>query len=204
VYEHSKLKWLSNCAKIMKKIVAVVGSPHLQGNTNAMVDYAFKVFEKNGIQTKKIALAKYKIKPCIACGLCKTGLTCSIKDDGMTELYDDFINADAVIWASPTYMGCVSAQIKALMDRTIPLRRNGFLLQDKPGAVFAVGGSRNGGQELVINQIQAFMHIHGMFPVGDDNHFGGIAHAPFQEDENGKETVLQTAKKIVRLLNKLK
>ena len=188
----------------MKKIVAVVGSPRLKGNTDAMVDLAFEIAEKNGFETEKISLVEHKIKPCIACGLCKTGLTCSIKDDGMIELYDTFKSADAIIWVSPTYMGSISAQIKAIMDRTVALRRNGFLLKDKFSAAFAVGGSRNGGQELVINQIHAFMHIHGMIPVGDDSHFGGIAHAPFEEDEVGRETVIQTTEKLCRVLNKLK
>lgn len=188
----------------MKKIVAVVGSPHLKGNTNAMVDLAFEIFQKHGFETTKISLAEYKIKPCIACGLCKTGLTCSIKDDGMINLYETFSSADAIIWASPTYMGNVSAQIKAILDRTIALRRNGFLLKDKFSAAFAVGGSRNGGQEFVVNQLQAYMHIHGMIPLGDDNHFGGIAYAPFSEDQTGQETVIQTAEKICRMLNKLK
>lgn len=188
----------------MKKIVAVVGSPHLQGNTNAMVDLAFEVAEKYGFETVKISLSEHKIKPCIACGLCKTGLTCSIKDDGMIELYNTFTSADAIIWASPTYMGCISAQIKAIMDRTVALRRNDFLLKDKLSAAFAVGGSRNGGQEFAVSQMQAFMHIHGMIPVGDDNHFGGIAHAPFDQDEVGKDTVVQTTEKLCRLLKKMK
>lgn len=187
----------------MKKIVAIMGSPHAKGNTNAMVDLAFEEAKKHGFETVKISLAEYKIKPCIACGLCKTGLTCSIKDDAMIELYETLTSADAIIWASPTYMGNVSSQIKAIMDRTIALRRNGFLLKDKLSAAFAVGGSRNGGQELVTSQIQAFMHIHGMIPVGDDNHFGGIAIAPFDEDEMGKTTVIQTTEKLCRLLNKL-
>lgn len=193
-----------NAKNSMKKIVAVVGSPHLKGNTNAMVDLAFEIAEKHGFKTDKICLAEHKIKPCIACGLCKTGLTCSIKDDGMIELYNTFTSADAIIWASPTYMGSVSSQIKAIMDRTVALRRNGFLLKDKLGFALAVGGSRNGGQEFVINQIQAFMHIHGMIPLGDDNHFGGIAHAPFSEDETGQETVEQSMEKLCRFLKKLK
>lgn len=188
----------------MKRILAIVGSPHSKGNTNAMVDLAFETFQKYGFKTEKISLAERKIKSCIACGLCKTALTCSIKDDDMIALYDSFRSADAIIWASPTYMGSMSSQIKALMDRTVALRRNGFLLKDKFSAALAVGGSRNGGQELVIGQLQAFMHIHGMIPVGDDNHFGGIAHAPLGQDEVGKETVTQTAEKICRILQKMK
>lgn len=184
----------------MKKILAINGSPHAQGNTSAMLDLAFEIAKKNGFETERINLSEFKIKPCLACGLCKKELTCAIRDDGMIELYTKFIEADAIILASPTYMGSVSAQIKAWMDRSVALRRNGFLLRDKLGVAFAVGGSRNGGQELVLNQLQAFLHIHGMIVVGDDNHFGGIAHAPFHADEIGQKTVIDTINKICRLL----
>ena len=184
----------------MKKIVAINGSPHLQGNTNAMIDLAFEEVKKNGFEVEKISLAENKIAPCLACGLCKTGLVCAIKDDQMMELYDTLSSADALIFASPTYMGCITAQMKAFMDRSVALRRNGFLLKDKLACAFAIGGTRNGGQELVIMQLQAFMHIHGMVPVGDDNHFGGIAYAPFAEDKIGQDTVIKTTQKICRLL----
>lgn len=186
---------------MQKKIVAIIGSPRLKGESGAMVDLAFAEFPQD-YELKKISLAEFKIKPCIACGLCKKELTCSIQDDGMIGLYNDLIQADALIFASPTYMGGMSAQMKAFVDRTVALRRNGFLLKDKLGAVLAVGGSRNGGQELVITQLHAFLHIHGMLPVGDDNHFGATVHAPLEKDEFGKETIVQTARKLVRLLAK--
>lgn len=186
----------------MSKIIAINGSPHANGNTSAMLDFAFSIAEKKGIETEKINLSEFKIKPCLACGICKTGLTCAIKDDGMINLYDKFIEADAIILASPTYMGSMTAQIKAWMDRSVALRRNGFLLRDKLGAALAVGGSRNGGQELVLTQLHGFMHIHGMLIVGDDNHFGGIVHAPFAEDDFGKQTVTDTIEKVCRILAK--
>lgn len=186
----------------MKKVIAIVGSPRPKGETNAMVDLAFETLRSLGIECQKIALSEYKIKPCIACGLCKQSLTCSIKDDGMVDLYNDLIKADALIFATPTYMGGMSAQLKALLDRSVALRRNGFLWKDKFAAVLAVGGSRNGGQELAIAQVQAFMHVQGMLPVGDDSHFGGIVQAPLLEDKLGQETVIKTAQKLARLILK--
>lgn len=184
----------------MKKIVAVVGSPHLEGNTNAMVDLAIQTAKAFSVEITKISLGETPVKPCIACGLCKKQLTCSIQDDQMIHFFELLKNADGIIFASPTYMGGISAQLKAFLDRTVALRRNNFLLKNKFGCAFAVGGSRNGGQEFVISQIQNVMHIQGMLPVGDDNHFGGIAHAPFQADQIGQETVIQATQKLCRLL----
>ena len=68
----------------------------------------------------------------------------------------------------------------------------------KIGAVIAHGASRNGGQEMTIQQIHSAMHVNGMIIVGDDNHFGGTVHSPFSEDEFGKKTVDGTVKKTIR------
>jgi multimeric flavodoxin WrbA len=119
-------------------------------------------------------------------------------------------DADAIIVGSPTYFGCVSGRLKALFDRTLPLRRQGNMLKDKVGAAIAVGGSRNGGQEHVIQQIHAWMLIQEMTVVGDKKtaHFGGIAvgrnPGDALKDEVGVETVVNTALKVVEALDKIK
>ena len=122
----------------------------------------------------------------------------------MEEIRPKLAQADAIIVSSPVYFGTISSQIKALFDRTLPLRRNNFQLKDKIGAAIAIGRSRNGGQEYTIQAIHAWMHIHGMIVVGDNNHFGGAIMAPFKEDEIGKQTVDDTIDKVCDLLNKIK
>ena len=85
----------------------------------------------------------------------------------MNRIYEILESADGLIVSSPVYFGTLSGQLKMLFDRTLLLRRNGFLLKDKIGAALAVGASRNGGQEYTIWSIHAWMHIHGMIVVGD-------------------------------------
>ena len=48
--------------------------------------------------------------------------------------------ADGIIVASPVYFGNVTGQLKAVFDRTIPLRRQGNKLKDKIGCAITVGG----------------------------------------------------------------
>ncbi len=84
------------------------------------------------------------------------------------------------------------------------LRRQGFLLSGKVGGAIAVGGSRNGGQEKTVQAIHDWMHIHGMIVVGDNNHFGGIVHAPAESDEVGMQTVTDTIGKICDVLGMIK
>jgi hypothetical protein len=48
------------------------------------------------------------------------------------------------------------------------------------------------------------MHIHGMIVVGDNNHFGGIVVAPFEEDDVGKKTIEDMVEKVCGVLNRIK
>jgi multimeric flavodoxin WrbA len=122
----------------------------------------------------------------------------------MTRILTALQKADGVIVASPVYFGCVSAQLKAVFDRTIPLRRQGLKLKDKVGCAISVGGARNGGQEKAIEAIHSWMHIQGMIVVGDDSHFGGIAVRPAAEDRIGRKTVVSSANKLCDLLERTK
>ena len=94
-----------------------------------------------------------------------------------------------IILATPVYMGSMSSQAKAFLDRTVLFRRNGFMFKNRLGGVIAVGGSRNGGQELTIQGVHAAMMIHGMILVGDGEHFGSAAWSNhpdgYQEDTTG-------------------
>ncbi len=106
-----------------------------------------------------------------------------------------------LIIGSPSYFRGLSALCKAFIERCAPLREPKMLLAEKPIGVVAVGQFRNGGQELVIEQIQAAMLCLGMIPVG--------GHAPaFQgatllsandssaQDELGLKTAGQLGKHV--------
>jgi multimeric flavodoxin WrbA len=71
-----------------------------------------------------------------------------------------------LIIGSPSYYRALSALCKAFIERCTPLREPKMLLADKPLGVVAVGAFRNGGQELLIEQIQTAMLCFGMIPVG--------------------------------------
>lgn len=184
------------------KVTGISGSPNAGGNNEKIIELALGMAEEKGYETDKILLSRLKVLPCTDCGACRTAKECPIGDD-MTDIYEKLETSDAFIVSSPVFFGSMSAQIKALLDRTILLRRNGFLLKGKVGGAVAVGGSRNGGQEFTINAIHSWMHIHGMLVVGDMAHFGGIAVKPVESDDAGLKTVKDTVNMVCETLARL-
>ncbi len=184
-------------------IIGISGSSVKGGNNEKAIEHALDRAKEKGFETEKIKLSEKDIKGCIACDQCK-GMkgSCSIKDD-MEEIRPKLAQADGIIASSPVYFASMSSQLKAMFDRTLPLRREDFKLKDKVGAAIGIGRSRNGGQELAIQAIQNCMHLHGMIVIGDNNHFGGTIVTPFEEDELGKNTVDDTVDKVCDLLEKI-
>ncbi len=71
-----------------------------------------------------------------------------------------------LIIGSPAYFRSLSSLCKAFIERCMPLREGAMLLADKPVGALAVAGNRNGGQELVVQEILTAMISYGMVPVG--------------------------------------
>ena len=78
---------------------------------------------------------------------------------------DDFREAGAIAFGTPTRFGNVSAQLKNQLDRLASLWLKGEL-EGKPAGVFVSTGSLHGGQETTILTLMApLLHL-GMILVG--------------------------------------
>lgn len=96
---------------------------------------------------------------------------------------------------SPSYFRSLSALTKAFIERCAPLREPKMLLDGKPVGVIATGAFRNGGQELVVEQIQTAMLCFGMIPVGGrPPAFQGGTVLSAKDDISGDELGLGTAR----------
>ncbi len=156
------------------------------------------------IDIELVNLAPLKFSGCIACGKCKKGVLCSQEDD-FQSLISKFADPEIVgiVLATPVYMGSMSAQAKAFLDRSVLFRRNGFMFKNMLGGVIAVGGSRNGGQELTIQGVHAAMMIHDMIIVGDGDHFGGAAWGSHPDGYEGDEVGIKTARNLGRRMSEV-
>ncbi|MDJ0722414.1 MAG: flavodoxin family protein [Desulfobacterales bacterium] len=185
------------------KIIGVSASARKNKSTHFLLTQcleAVRVVSGNRIATELIDLAPLKINGCIACDACKKkGVMCSQRDDFQTLIPKLAEPAVAgIVLATPVYMGSMTSQAKAFLDRTVLFRRNGFRLKNRLGGAIAVGGSRNGGQELTIQGVHAAMMIHGMIIVGDGAHFGGAAWSNHPDGYQGDDEGIDSAKDLGR------
>jgi len=105
------------------KIIAFNGSPRKTWNTATLLNKALEGAASEGAGTELIHLYDLNYKGCISCFACKTkgGKSygkCPIPDD-LALIFKKVEEADAIILGSPIYLGRVSGEMAAFMDRLL-------------------------------------------------------------------------------------
>ena len=101
------------------KIVMLAGSPHKNGTTAALAEQFQRGAAEAGHEVYRFDAAFRSVHPCVACDTCRRTGTCAFSGDDMTELEPHLFAADAVVFVSPVYYFTVTAQLKAVIDRTV-------------------------------------------------------------------------------------
>ena len=190
-------------------ILGICGSPRDQA-TEHVLNEALRMLTEKGFETRFWTVRGKWVDFCAHCDYCLKNKECVVQDD-VQELYALLTQAKGVIFATPVYNGGVSAQTKALMDRTramVAADKNVF--KGKIGMGLVVGGDRNGGQEFALMQIHTFYIINGMIPVGG-GFFGANLGATFwskdtlegvKADEEGFRSLRKTVKRFADYMEK--
>ena len=106
-----------------KKVLILSGSPRRGGNSDVLCDEFMRGALEGGNEVEKIFLRDKEINFCNGCYGCRKTGVCVIKDD-MAEILEKLHWADVIVMASPVYFYSVDAQIKTVIDRTLPQWRN--------------------------------------------------------------------------------
>lgn len=102
-----------------KRVLILSGSPRKGGNSDILCDQFMRGAEEAGHDVEKIWVQNKKVAPCLACYYCKDHAgECAIKDD-MKEILEKMLVADVLVLSSPVYFYSISAQLKAVIDRTV-------------------------------------------------------------------------------------
>ena len=186
----------SNAAESKKvRIVGVSCSPRKGKTTATAVKAALDSAQSvnSGIKTELIDLGGMEISGW-------SGAAQPTKDDFdeivLPKLRDPL--PDGLIIGSPVYFRTMSALCKAFLERLAILRKPKLLLADTPVGVLTVGAYRNGGQELVIEQIQSAMLCHEAIVVGGKPgaHQGATLWNAYKDDIEKDEFGIDSAKKL--------
>ena len=129
------------------KVLGIMGSPRIGGNTDLLLTQALQGAESQGAEVEKLVVDRLKIAPCREYYGCTRDGNCVIRDD-MDDIYPKLLNSDGIIVASPMFFYGLSAQVKALVDRSQALWARKYVLKQEPpdsgrrGALIAVGATR--------------------------------------------------------------
>ena len=130
------------------------------------------------------------------------GVACLVKP-AADVTKEDLLTSDGIIAGSPVYFGTMAAELKAVFEQFVGVRKK---MGDKIGAAFATSGDSSGGKETTIMSIiQAFL-IYGMIIVGDPldatGHYGvSCVGSP---DKSTTDNGTKLGKRVASLVKKLK
>lgn len=184
------------------KAIGVVGSPRNKGNTEILTRYTLDAIAEEGLDTEMITLAGLDIRPCNACMACQGEETCTLNDD-LFPLYTKIKEAEAIILASPVYLGSATALIKAFMDRAGYISGARRVFAGKVGGPLVV--ARRAGQNFTHAQLTYWFHILGFNMPGSTywNVAFGRERGEVEQDEEGLRTARNFGKNIADLVKKL-
>ena len=192
------------------RIVGISCSPRKGKTTAASLQVCLQAAEKVDprIDVELIELAGMKIDGSLAAGL---PLEPGQKDDFpqlVPKLSDPKVAG--IIVGTPVYFGNMTSLCKAFLDRCMTFRKNKLALSNKVAGVLAVGGVRNGGQEITIQSVLAALLCQEMIIVGDGRptaHIGATVwnngKTPVTEDEFGMATAKNLGRRVTEVALKI-
>jgi len=175
------------------KLVAIVGSPRLKGNTNYLVDQALEEAAKLGAQTEKIVLSQYEVNPCLGHEDCASLDSCLQKDDAGWIL-ERFREADGVILATPVYYYNVTAQMKAFIDRNYFLYKHDQKYKARAVGIIIVAEQM--GIEDTLYTLRQF--VDWSFDVKEDRIFSVGGYANKLGDAKNNLPLVEASRKLGR------
>lgn len=161
-------------------IVAVNGSPTCsKGCTGRLLAALIDGAREVGAGVTLFELGQLNVKPCTGCRTCQQTGSCIIDDD-YPRIKSAMISADGIVLATPNYISSVSAQMKALFDRSFSMFHT-QMLQGKYGAAVMASGS-----PMYQRPLEYLMHVigsMGCWKIGNVATGGGLLDDPEQAPE---------------------
>jgi len=182
------------------KVLGIVCSPRLHGNTEILVQTSLAKAQEEGAEIELVTLARKTISPCDGCASCHETGKCHIEDD-MQDIYTKLMEADGVIFGTPVYYWSVSAQAKALIDRTYRFFMKRELRNKAAGVVVTQGRT---GAVSAMTVFTNFFTLQRMIMVGRAVGFGGREKGQIKNDGRGITEAESLGEAIVKYIQTYK
>lgn len=161
-----------------------------------MIMQVLVLYHSRSGNTKKLAEE-------IARGVEEAGEVKALLKSAAEVTKDDFLACEGIIAGSPVYFGTMAAELKAVFDKFVSVRKK---MENKVGAAFATSADASGGKETTLMSIIQAMLIYGMVIAGDPldatGHYGAsCVGAP---DEKALSNARKLGKRVAMLARKLR
>ena len=177
------------------KILGLSCSPRKTGNTEILVTEALDGARNEGAEAELFSVSGKEIRPCDGCYACRETGRCHIQDD-MQTVYERMTDADGIIFCTPVDFYNMTSQAKAIMDRTIAIRRPDIKLANKVGGVIVVAGRL--GLIDAIKDLYFYIAINHMVAA---DYVAGMAgeKGAIREDERAMKSAWELGREMVQL-----
>ncbi len=194
----------------MNRLLGICGSPRNQG-TEYAVQYALKyAAEKYGFDIEFWSVRNKKINFCLHCDYCVREQRGCVNKDDMEILYNILEQAKFLLLGTPVFQGNLSGQLKTVMDRCRAMvAKNPNVFKNKIGGALAIGGDRNGGQEIAIRSILDFFQQNHVIIVSGGAFGANLGASLWSKDlglkgiESDKEG-LKSIRKVIKRMAEFK
>lgn len=102
-----------------KRVLIISASPQRGGNSDYLCEEFMRGAQESGHEVDKLFFHDLNIHYCRGCGVCNDTKKCVQKDD-MSGVLDKMVDADVLVFGTPVYFYTMDAQLKTLIDRTVP------------------------------------------------------------------------------------
>lgn len=178
-----------------KKITIITGSPRRNGNSAAMAKAFIDAAEAKGCAVTRFDAAFLPLVGCRACNGCfRTGKACAF-DDAFNAMAPSILEADAVVFVTPTYWYSIPSQIKSVIDHLYAFVVGGKDIKGKECALIACCEEEDpavmDGVRVPIERSCALLGwtvagevlVPGVLNAGDIQHTDGCARAAALADK---------------------
>lgn len=182
------------------KVIAINGSPRVNGNTTLALKTMTDELERLGIETETIQIGKESIHGCIACGHCakSEGNRCVFTDDCVNEVSQKMREADGFILGCPTYYAGIPGTMKSFLDRVFYAGTRYFRLKVATSCAVV----RRAGGVDVVHQLNNYLNLAQV--VIPPSQYWTIAYGrdkgEVAGDGEGMQTLLKNARSMAWLL----